>query len=224
MARLKGIERLPRVLPGGSGRRKRPRHDHLRGRIGDLSSREARRHRVSGRREVRVPLVDAVVDDRDLDPLTLVREAGLPRRPGGRAGCDLGRGARVRRARIDLLDAREGSQQGQGGGRHDDGRPLRTRRYRQRTCAVGMDARRAVTNRAWSASTAARAARPASPDRPATAGAVSVTTTSLAVPPARCARPAGPAGTRLQSTSARPHSVNAWSRGTSARRDEGTGS
>ena len=100
--------------------------------------------------------------------------------------------------------------------------PLRTRRYRQRTCAVGMDARRAVTNRAWSASTAARAARPASPDRPATAGAASVTTTSLRGPSCAMPRPAGPAGTRLQSTSARPHSVNAWRRGTSARRDEGT--
>ena len=124
MTRLKGIERLPRVLPGGSGRRKCPCHDHLRGRIGDLSSGEARRHRVAGRREVGVPLVDAVVDDRDLHPLTLVREAGLPRRPGGRAGCGVGRGARVRRARVDLLDAREGSQQGQGGGRAQR-RPLR---------------------------------------------------------------------------------------------------
>ena len=43
--------------------------DHLRGRVRRVALREAGRHRVAGRVEEGVRLVDAVVDDPDLDPV-----------------------------------------------------------------------------------------------------------------------------------------------------------
>ena len=49
-------------------RRERAGDDHLRRRERGLSLREARRHGVAGGVEERVPLVDPVVDDPDLDP------------------------------------------------------------------------------------------------------------------------------------------------------------
>ena len=118
------VEREPGVLPGRARRRERPRDDHLRGRIGGVPLRIPGGHRVAGRVEERVRLVDALVDDADLDPLARGREVGAPHR-----GCadQLGTAVEervVRDARVDLRDSRHRREPGDVGARHDDGDPV----------------------------------------------------------------------------------------------------
>ena len=114
------------MLPDGARRWECPGDDHLRGRVGGLALGVARRHRVAGRREERVRLVDPLVDDRDLDVLAGIGQA----RPPQRRRADLLRAAvelrAIADARVDAVDARERCRAGRaasGGGR----RPSRSR-------------------------------------------------------------------------------------------------
>ena len=93
MTRLVGVERLVGVLPRRTGWGEGTGHDHLRGRVRGLALREPVGHRVPVGIEKRMPLVDAVVDDPDLDPGAGVRQRrrrealvpGSSRRRGRRA-------------------------------------------------------------------------------------------------------------------------------------------
>ena len=99
MRAVRGARRL-RVERDALGGRRRPRgrerarDDHLRRRERRLTLREARRHRVAGRIEEWMALVDAAVDDADLHPVAGVRETWRPQLwradlPAGRPGQQL---------------------------------------------------------------------------------------------------------------------------------------
>ena len=75
-----GVERELCVRVGRRRRSERSSDDHLGRRIRGLTLRKARGIRVTGRREERVCLVDAVVDDRDLHSLSCGRERRAPDR------------------------------------------------------------------------------------------------------------------------------------------------
>ena len=72
------VERLARVAPRCTGGRERPGDDHLRGRVGLLALREAGGHRETRGIEEGVRLVEAVVDDPDLDPGAAVGQGRAP--------------------------------------------------------------------------------------------------------------------------------------------------
>lgn len=107
MLRELRIERLRGVPPRRRRRREGPGGDHLRGRERPLTLREPRRHREPGSPEERVRLIQAVVDDADLQALPGGGEVGPPerRRPDqARAAVEQ---SAVPQARIDVSDARE---------------------------------------------------------------------------------------------------------------------
>ena len=122
VARLLGVEGLGGVAPGRAGRRKGAGDDDLRRRVlppGRADTRPA--SRTPSDRRTRCRLVDAVVDDPDLDPRAGVREVG-----GGKlARADrhrVGAGERpVRRRREHLADAGKAGQSWQVARREDDG-------------------------------------------------------------------------------------------------------
>ncbi len=101
-----GVEGQSRVLPARRRGHECARDDHLRRREGGVALREPGRVRVSGRVEERMSLVDAVVEDRDLDPVAVARERG--RRGGGKPAGRTGgvEGRRVARPADDPCDAR----------------------------------------------------------------------------------------------------------------------
>ena len=120
--RVGRVEGGARVLPRVRGRRERPRDDHLRGRVPRIPLREAGRHRVAARVEEPVRLVDAVVDDADLDPVARrVEQRCVPEL----VGADQLRAAVEQRpvgdARPDLRDARNGGEPPELRARDDDG-------------------------------------------------------------------------------------------------------
>src|SRR5204863_2943466 len=78
MLGLGGIERAGRVLPSCTRRWEGARRDHLRGREGGVALRETLRHREACGVEETVSLVDAVVDDPDLDSLARGGARGSP--------------------------------------------------------------------------------------------------------------------------------------------------
>ena len=103
--RVQRVEGAPRVLPLRRAGCEGARDDHLR--VGEalVPLREAARHPVPARAEVRMDAVDAVVDDPDLHALAGAREPRAPER--GRA--DEARSRRAQRVvadvRIDLRHA-----------------------------------------------------------------------------------------------------------------------
>ena len=116
-----GVERELGVLGPRGGRREGAGGDHLGGRVRRLALREAGRHRVAGRVEERMPVVDSVVDDRDLHPLACGREALAPetgRADRGRAPVEL---RPVDRAAVHGGDAVDLLQPPDRSGRDDDG-------------------------------------------------------------------------------------------------------
>src|SRR4030095_3713510 len=89
------------TLPPGTGARERARHDHLLARPPAAALWEAHGVREPGRVEERVRLVDAVVDDPDLDPLAAAARGG-PEGVGADHRRALVRVEVVARARVDL--------------------------------------------------------------------------------------------------------------------------
>ncbi len=78
------VERCVRVPPVVRCRRERLRDDHLRGRVGGIALGEAGGIREARRAEEDVRLIEAVVEDRDLDALA----CGGERRPPHRRSAD----------------------------------------------------------------------------------------------------------------------------------------
>ena len=141
------IERLPRVTPRRPGRRERARHDDLCRRERELPLRESVRCDVAGGVEEGVRLVDAVVDDPDLDPGTRVGERGA----GDVTGTDRGRiraGQHpIGRRAVDVTYARKAAETVDVRGRQDDRDAVRDepvapahRRVRDRRMERGREA------------------------------------------------------------------------------------
>ena len=113
-------ERQRRLRRRHARRHERPRDDHLRRRECRVPLRIARRVLVAGGVEERVRLVDALVDDPDLHPLTRVRERRPP--DDGRAD-QLRRAIEARavgRARPDTRDAGNAGEPRHRSARHHD--------------------------------------------------------------------------------------------------------
>src|SRR4030095_13959655 len=94
-------------------------------RVRGLTLGVARRHGVAGRREEWMPLVDPLVDDRDLHSLAGVLEPGAPER--GRTDL-LGAPIELRsvaNTRVDLGDARQRAETGELRAGQDDGHAVR---------------------------------------------------------------------------------------------------
>ncbi len=101
----------------------RLRHDHLRRREGRVPLREAGGIREAGRAEVRVGLVDPVVDDADLDPCAGRARRRLQRVRADQAGARVA-GQGVAQRRVDVRHSCDANEPGQPLGRERDGQPV----------------------------------------------------------------------------------------------------